>query len=111
MKKGYFELTFLLFMLGYGLFAWIGSSRNQAEAAAKAKELSHYLRERLGANANDLKALSNAADIEVFFYSSLWTFFVVLYVVCLMLLLHQFARTELSSKLAQVFVRVWTWRP
>lgn len=111
MKKGYFELGYVLVVAGYGIFAWIARSREQMETAAAATRLRSYLADRLGGEAEDLQALSNAKGIEDFLHSEGGTFFVVLYTWIVLLALSSFTKTKLCSAMMTAFSRAWTWRP
>ncbi len=48
MKNGYFELGYLLLIVGFGTFDWIERSRERMEAVATATHLRAFLTERLG---------------------------------------------------------------
>lgn len=111
MKKGYFELGYLLLIVGCGFFAWAEQSRERMEAAATLARLRGYLTDRLGNEVKDLQALSDIGDIEHFLQWEGGIIFVVLYTVLAVLALLSFAKTELCSTMVAAFSRVWTWRP
>lgn len=111
MKKGYFELGYLLLIVGFGAFDWIERSRERMEAVATATHLRGYLTERLGSEVKDFQALSDIGDIEHFLQWKSGGVFVVLYTILALFALRAFVKTDLCSVMMAAFTRAWTWRP
>ena len=81
MKNGYFELGYLLLIVGFGTFDWIERSRERMEAVATATHLRAFLTERLGSEAKDFQALSDIGDIEHFIQWESGGVYVVVYTI------------------------------
>ena len=111
MKNGYFELGYLLLIVGFGTFDWIERSRERMEAVAPATHLRAFLTEGLGSEAKDFQALSDIGDIEHFIQWESGGVYVVVYTILALFALRAFVTTDLCSVMTAAFTRAWTWRP